>query len=92
MELDPVPAAPEFPGGAARSLAGLPTSQALNDWLTMHRELIKLESAFTDLAIEAAVGKVSARQLAQERQVLEATRELCSVAYRLAFPGARGAS
>ena len=50
---------------------------------------MRLETAFTALAIQAAMGEVSPEELAQQRAVLEGTRELCSEAYRRAFPNAK---
>ena len=78
------------PVGDASALASTGANQALEDWLRTHRELLALETAFTDLAIQAAMGEVPPDKLAQERTVLEATRELCSLAYRRAFPQNQG--
>jgi hypothetical protein len=50
--------------------------QKVQDWLRIRRELLEMEAAFTDLAIRVATG-------------LEAMREVCSAAYRQAFPGLR---
>ena len=87
-------AAAQAPGLApacdASALASTGANQALEDWLRTHRELLSLETAFTDLAIKAAMGEVPPDKLAQERTVLEATRELCSLAYRRAFPQNQG--
>jgi hypothetical protein len=63
-------------------------SQAFNDWLQAHRELMQMEMRFTALAIQAAEGNYPEGQLAQERALLEASRELCAAAYERAFPNA----
>lgn len=86
---DPAPLANPLSESDSRRLASIDANQALNDWLQTHRELMRLEAAFTDLAIQAAMGDVPPEELAQQRAVLEGTRELCSAAYRRAFPNAR---
>jgi hypothetical protein len=43
----------------ASRFSSLEATQAFNDWLNTHRELLKLETAFSDLAIQAATGEVS---------------------------------
>jgi hypothetical protein len=88
-EKDQVPLVSPLPHREARRISSLEATQAFNDWLNTHRELLKLETAFTDLAIQAATGEVSSELLAQQRVVLEATRALCSSAYRRAFPNVK---
>lgn len=44
------------------------------------------ETAFTDLAMRAAAGEVSPEELDAERSVLMGLRELCTVAFKKAFP------
>jgi hypothetical protein len=85
-EDEAVPIVSTAPSPGAASIASTGMNQAFDDWLRTHRELMALELAFTDLAMRAAVGEVSAEELAQKRAVLLATRELCSVAYKRAFP------
>lgn len=60
--------------------------QAVEDWLRVRRTLLDMEAAFTRLAIQVIDGRASEADLEEQRQVLEATRELCSVAYQRAFP------
>jgi hypothetical protein len=61
-------------------------SEAIQDWLRIRRELLQMETAFTKLAIKVADGRESEELLLQEREVLEATRALCSAAFKRAFP------
>jgi hypothetical protein len=61
-------------------------SEAVEDWLRTRRELIKMEVAFTQLALRVAGGEESEQVLQHERQVLEGTRELCTAAFQKAFP------
>lgn len=63
-------------------------SQAFNDWIQAHRELMQMEMTFTALAVRAAEGDYPEEQLAQERALLEASRERCAAAYARAFPNA----
>jgi hypothetical protein len=67
-----------------------PMQQAehVREWLEIHRQLIDLESAFTDLAMRAVHGEVPEARLQQERLHLLTTRELCTAAYERAFPKA----
>lgn len=51
-----------------------------------------MEAAFTTLAIRVAEGKESEALLQQQRQVLDATRQLCASAYERAFPRSAGVS
>lgn len=60
--------------------------QAVEDWLRIRRELLAMEAAFTTLALRVAEGLDSEDTLQHRREVLEATRELCSAAYAKAFP------
>jgi hypothetical protein len=60
----------------------------VEDWLKVHRQLIAEETNFTDLAIKAASGSVSAEELTAARERLVAMREICSLAYAQAFPNA----
>lgn len=62
--------------------------QAFGDWLQTHRKLMQMEASFTVLAIKAAEGEYPEEQLAEQRALLEATRELCAAAYQKAFPNA----
>jgi hypothetical protein len=62
--------------------------QPVDDWLKVHRLLIAEETNFTDLAIRAASGAVSTEELTAARERLVAMREICSLAYAKAFPGA----
>lgn len=66
-------------------------SQPVRDWLTIHRELLEFETAFTDLAMQAARGELSMAELDSQRSRLLLLRELCTAAYQKAFPGAAGA-
>lgn len=59
---------------------------AVEDWLRVRRQLLAMEVVFTDLAMQAASGEVPEQSLQSERQVLEGMRELCTAAYRRAFP------
>jgi hypothetical protein len=59
---------------------------AVEDWLRVRRQLLKMESDFTDMAITVASGIGSQEQLQQARVMLEAMRELCTAAYQRAFP------
>lgn len=61
-------------------------AEHVREWLQIHRELVELETAFTDLAIRAVDGEVPTEQLQQERLHLLTTRELCTSAYERAFP------
>ena len=63
-------------------------TEPVQEWLQIHRELMQLETAFTDLAMRAVHGEVPADQLQQERLHLLATRELCTAVYERAFPKA----
>lgn len=65
-------------------------AQAVQDWLQIRRELLDMETAFTNLAIRVAQGQESEEVMQAQRQVLEATRELCSAAYQRAFPAREG--
>ena len=58
----------------------------VEDWLRVRRQLLEMEAAFTALAIKVANGGESEAALQEQRQVLEAQRELCSAAYARAFP------
>ena len=62
------------------------TAEHVQQWLQIHRELMELETAFTDLAMRAVHGEVPPDQLQQERLHLLTTRELCTAAYERAFP------
>jgi hypothetical protein len=63
-------------------------SQAFDDWLQAHRELMQMEASFTAIAVQAAEGKYPEEQLAEQRAVLEANRVACAAAYARAFPNA----
>ena len=63
-------------------------AEPVQEWLQIHRELMQLETAFTDLAMRAVHGEVAADRLQQERLHLLAMRELCTAAYERAFPKA----
>jgi hypothetical protein len=63
-------------------------AEHVQEWLQIHRQLMDLESAFTDLAMRAVHGEVPESQLQQERLRLLTTRELCTAAYERAFPKA----
>jgi hypothetical protein len=65
-------------------------SQAVQDWLQIRRHLLEMEAAFTTLALKVAGGEESEDLMQQQRQVLEATRELCTAAYERAFPKSAG--
>ncbi|MBC5785446.1 hypothetical protein H8N03_21035 [Ramlibacter sp. USB13] len=65
-------------------------SQAVQDWLQIRRELLQMESEFTTFAIQVANGQESEELLKAKRQVLEATRALCTAAYERAFPANTG--
>lgn len=67
------------------------TSAAVEDWLRVHRQLLAMENAFTDLALRAAVGEVPPEQLDEERQRLMHMRVLCTAVYEKAFPKPAGA-
>jgi hypothetical protein len=67
-------------------------AQAVEDWLRVRRDLLDKEAAFTSLAIKVAQGQEPEQLLQTERQVLEGMRELCSAAYRRAFPANTGNS
>jgi hypothetical protein len=58
----------------------------VQDWLRIRRELLEMEAAFTDLAIRVASGQAAVQELDERRGKLEAMREVCSAAYRKAFP------
>jgi hypothetical protein len=70
-------------------MADLQSQSPIDDWLRIHRLLIAEETSFTDLAIQAATGAVSAEDLAEARVRLLAMREVCSLAYAKAFPNAK---
>jgi hypothetical protein len=61
--------------------------QKVQDWLRIRRELLEMEAAFTDLAVRVATGQGDEQELRERRSELEGIRELCSLAYRQAFPG-----
>jgi hypothetical protein len=61
-------------------------AEHVQEWLQIHRQLVELETAFTDLAIRAVQGDVPPDQLQRERIHLITTRELCTAAYERAFP------
>jgi hypothetical protein len=61
-------------------------NEAVQDWLRIRRELLQMETEFTDFAIKVAKGEELEAALQAQRQVLEATRDLCSAAYQRAFP------
>lgn len=65
-------------------------NQAVQDWLSIRRTLLQKEAAFTELAMRTIHGEVSEADLEMERKALEGTRELCSEAYRRAFPPISG--
>lgn len=71
---------------ASRSIRGVMNAQAVNDWLQIRRQLFEMEASFTTLAIAVTHGTESEEKLQEQRQLLEATRELCSAAYQRAFP------
>ncbi|MGJ0223584.1 hypothetical protein ACQUZK_09305 [Streptococcus pyogenes] len=64
--------------------------QAVQDWLQIRRQLLQMEADFTSLALKVASGDETEERMQQQRQVLEATRELCTAAYERAFPKSRG--
>jgi hypothetical protein len=59
--------------------------KVFQDWLEVHQQLIALETEFTQLAIEAALGKVPRHELEQRRAFLLDARLDCSEAYQRAF-------
>lgn len=63
------------------------SAHAVEDWLRIRRELLEMESNFTQMAIRVTEGLESQEVLATNRQVLEATRALCAAAFERAFPG-----
>lgn len=65
---------------------GLPA--AIQDWLRIHKTLVDAELAFTEVALKAAAGEVSAAELATRREQLVSLRLLCAAIYEKAFPGA----
>lgn len=67
------------------------TSNPVEDWLRVHRTLLEMETAFTDLALRAAAGEVWLEKLDEERDALMAFRELCAAVYGKAFPKPAGA-
>jgi hypothetical protein len=60
--------------------------QKVQDWLRIRRVLLDMEAAFTDLAVRVATGQGDEHELQERRHELEGMRELCSAAYRQAFP------
>ena len=60
----------------------------VENWIKVHRALMDMEAAFTDLALRAASGEVPIHELDAARNRLMATRELCTAAYERAFPKA----
>lgn len=64
-------------------------AQALEDWLRIHGQLVELETAFAELALQVARGEVPLAVLDAQRVVLVETRELCSAAYARAFQSQR---
>jgi len=81
-------ATPPTPRIQVRSQAPIDRIQALEDWMQTHAELIRLETAFTDVVIHTAIGMVSVKELAQKRAELEGKRAECGTAFRNAFPEA----
>ncbi len=65
-------------------------NEAIQDWLKVRRDLLQREADFTTLAIEVANGKETEERLQEARTILEANRELCTAAYRRAFPPPHG--
>lgn len=63
-------------------------NESVQDWLRIHRHLLELESAFTDLAIQTASGVLPMKDLEVKRAELQATRDQCTAAYNRAFPSA----
>jgi hypothetical protein len=61
-------------------------AEQVQQWLQLRRQLLELETAFTDLAMRAVHGEVPPDQIEQERLHLLTTRELCAAAYERAFP------
>jgi hypothetical protein len=60
--------------------------QKVQDWLRVRRELLDKEADFTDLAMRVATGLENEQELHGRRRELERMRELCTAAYRQAFP------
>lgn len=63
------------------------TSANIEEWLSIHRELLAQETAFTDYAMRAAEGRLEPDELARRRKELIDLRERCAEAYARAFPG-----
>lgn len=61
-------------------------NEAVQEWLRVRRNLLEMEASFTSLAISVASGEAAEDLLQQQRQLLEAQRELCTAAYLRAFP------
>jgi hypothetical protein len=58
----------------------------IDEWLRVHRGLMAAETAFTELAMQAAAGEVSVEDLNRERTSLMQLRAKCTAAYEKAFP------
>lgn len=64
-------------------------AQAVQDWLQIRRQLLDMETAFTQIAIRVMEGNETEQVLQERRERLEAQRALCAAAYERAFPAAR---
>jgi hypothetical protein len=62
------------------------STQYVQEWLQIHRTLMDMEAAFTDLALKAVDGEVAPADLDEARSRLMHTREQCTAAYERAFP------
>lgn len=60
-------------------------NSSVQTWLSIHRELVAREAAFTDLAISAANGGLSMDELDRHRKQLIGLRQRCADAYEHAF-------